>query len=590
MRELILGVEIFEPGRLNMGCSASSMMKKVPALLDWNLDDVEAELQAMQNEGLITPFGEASPGSWKSTPEGRAARERLTRLHRERAHCLCSPEEFALDDLVLAIAATASLCEGEHRHPPTQALIADYLFDFKEELPASFERLEHLQFVSLRKVPGTIRQGKSVYINVDGLREYRKVVAVRLGLDQDACVLDAQLSEASHYGESPPIQVRVAGTAVDNRFVHHTCVGAGDFGEVWKATDSKLGREVAIKYVPSSIPGRTDALAHARALAPLNHPCVVVVYDVLEDVLQPETGVRCDAVVMEYVDGKSLDEWMLSKPDRSLDARSVCASVIDALEHLHTKQIAHGDLHQGNIMVVDHGAKVIDILASPKRSRAPISVQIERDRDDCVRLIASVLRYSGLDHSAFLENVGDRSLSAQRVALHNCVQAAEVDTRVAVDAKPGEVRQEAPIDHAQTATLPSSHRTFDQVAQVLRANKIVFNVTFIDGGTEVVRTDLLAIFDALAPHMQTRMTTAWAARAATAGVIGEQHREIKEDAELDGAFLQIFADLQAYELLAVESINTPMGRRPRWVFGQQGREFFAHLRRARMEAGGMPVP
>ena len=192
IRELILLAHIFEPGVQNRGYGAGLMMKKVPALLDWDLEKIQAELQEMRDEGLVVPFSAESPNSWKSTPKGRAVRELTARKRYERAQCLCSPADHDIDDLVLALAATPDTCEGEHAYPPTETLLSDYLFDFKDELPASIARLEERKLVNLRLAPGHWNSGKSLYITVDGLREYRKGVVERLGIQVDMCVLDAQ--------------------------------------------------------------------------------------------------------------------------------------------------------------------------------------------------------------------------------------------------------------------------------------------------------------------------------------------------------------------------------------------------------------
>jgi hypothetical protein len=161
IRELILLAEIFGPGMQDRGYGAGLIMKKVPALLEWNIDAIQAELQEMQQNGLVLPFSEAS-SSWKSTPKGRAAREAIARGHFERARCLCSPKAHALDDILLAIAATAEICGIEHSYAPTEVQLADYLFDFKDELQAALLRLEERGWVNLRRAL-SIARSRSLY-------------------------------------------------------------------------------------------------------------------------------------------------------------------------------------------------------------------------------------------------------------------------------------------------------------------------------------------------------------------------------------------------------------------------------------------
>lgn len=197
IRNLILLAPIFDPGVRTMGYGPASIMKKVPELLEWSLADVQGELSKMHEEGLVEQFTEQMPDSWKSTAAGRAARESLARQHAERARCLCSPTIDALDDLMLGLAATADICSLGHSHPPTELRLSDYLYDFKGDIAASIARLHERGLVKLQQMPGLSRQGRSLYITVDGLREYRSRVAAKLGVDGDTCILDSQPMEVA---------------------------------------------------------------------------------------------------------------------------------------------------------------------------------------------------------------------------------------------------------------------------------------------------------------------------------------------------------------------------------------------------------
>jgi serine/threonine protein kinase/Tol biopolymer transport system component len=142
-------------------------------------------------------------------------------------------------------------------------------------------------------------------------------------------------------------------------------IGAGGMGEVYRAKDTKLDREVAIKVLPLSFAQDPERLARfereAKVLASLNHPNIAQIY-----------GIEERALVMELVPGESL------KGPLSLEtALNYAKQIADALEGAHDKGIVHRDLKPANIMVTPAGVvKVLDfgLAALPKRdtpSREP---------------------------------------------------------------------------------------------------------------------------------------------------------------------------------------------------------------------------
>jgi serine/threonine protein kinase len=126
-------------------------------------------------------------------------------------------------------------------------------------------------------------------------------------------------------------------------------LGEGGMGEVWRATDTKLSREVALKILPARFAQDTERTARfereARVLASLNHPHIAQIY-----------GIEERALVMELVEGETL------KGPLPLDtALEYARQVADALEAAHDKGIVHRDLKPGNIMVTPAGVvKVLD--------------------------------------------------------------------------------------------------------------------------------------------------------------------------------------------------------------------------------------
>jgi serine/threonine-protein kinase len=126
-------------------------------------------------------------------------------------------------------------------------------------------------------------------------------------------------------------------------------LGAGGMGEVYRAKDTKLGRDVAVKILPAALAQDPDRLARfereAKVLASLNHPHIAQIY-----------GLEERALVMELVPGETL------KGPLPLDtALNYARQIAEALEAAHEKGIVHRDLKPGNIMVTPDGVvKVLD--------------------------------------------------------------------------------------------------------------------------------------------------------------------------------------------------------------------------------------
>jgi serine/threonine protein kinase len=140
-------------------------------------------------------------------------------------------------------------------------------------------------------------------------------------------------------------------------------LGAGGMGEVFRAKDTRLGREVAIKVVPDLLAGEPEVRARfereARASSALNHPHICQVYDVGRE------G-DVDYIVMELIDGESLAQRLARGPLPPAEVLRVSAQIADALDRAHRAGIVHRDLKPGNIMLTRQGAKLLDFgLARP---------------------------------------------------------------------------------------------------------------------------------------------------------------------------------------------------------------------------------
>jgi len=140
-------------------------------------------------------------------------------------------------------------------------------------------------------------------------------------------------------------------------------IGAGGMGEVYRATDAKLGRDVAIKVLPTELAGDPERLARfereAKLLASLNHPNIAHVYGFENARL--EDGSSALFLAMELVEGEDLAERLRRGPMRVEDALPVAKQVAEALEEAHERGIVHRDLKPGNIKLTPDGkVKVLD--------------------------------------------------------------------------------------------------------------------------------------------------------------------------------------------------------------------------------------
>jgi Tol biopolymer transport system component len=135
-------------------------------------------------------------------------------------------------------------------------------------------------------------------------------------------------------------------------------LGAGGMGEVYRARDSKLDRDVAIKVLPEAflaVPGRLVRFElEARVLATLNHPHIGAIYG-----LEEADGIR--GLVLELVEGATLAERLASAPPAVQEALDIARQIADALEAAHDKGIIHRDLKPANIKITPDGTvKLLD--------------------------------------------------------------------------------------------------------------------------------------------------------------------------------------------------------------------------------------
>src|SRR5499433_643673 len=131
-------------------------------------------------------------------------------------------------------------------------------------------------------------------------------------------------------------------------------LGEGGMGAVYRATDTKLNRVVAIKVLPDTFAADPDRFARftreAQVLASLNHPNIAAIY-----------GVEERALVLELVEGATLAERIAAGPIPLDEVLPIARQIAEALEYAHDRGIVHRDLKPANVKVTPEGrVKVLD--------------------------------------------------------------------------------------------------------------------------------------------------------------------------------------------------------------------------------------
>ncbi len=144
-------------------------------------------------------------------------------------------------------------------------------------------------------------------------------------------------------------------------------LGAGGMGEVYRAHDTKLGRDVALKFLPDEFARDRDRMARftreAQILAALNHANIAAIYGV------EDAGTQ-RALVLELVDGELLSERISKGPIPIATALRIGLQIAEALDAAHEKGIVHRDLKPANIKITTQGVvKILDFGSWPARCR-----------------------------------------------------------------------------------------------------------------------------------------------------------------------------------------------------------------------------
>lgn len=153
------------------------------------------------------------------------------------------------------------------------------------------------------------------------------------------------------------------GHTLHNRYQVHELLGEGSTATVYKALDTRLGRDVALKvllpHVKDSV--RKRFFQEATAVAQLNHPGIMAIFDIDQE------G-DINFLVVEYVEGDTLEDHVPSPPDKVID---IGRQIAQALDYAHARQIIHRDIKPANIKVAPNGqVKIMDLgLALPRDAK-----------------------------------------------------------------------------------------------------------------------------------------------------------------------------------------------------------------------------
>jgi eukaryotic-like serine/threonine-protein kinase len=269
-------------------------------------------------------------------------------------------------------------------------------------------------------------------------------------------------------------------------------IGAGGMGEVFRARDERLGRDVALKLIRPASSDNPDHLRRfeqeARAAAALNHPNIVAIYDVGFEGTTPY-------IVAELLEGKTLRQRLTEGPIPVRQAAEYALQIAQGLSAAHARNIVHRDLKPENLFLTnDDRVKILDfgvakLQPSPEDHRSVEILTTVTKHGAVIGTVAYMspeqLRGKTIDHRSDIFSFGAilyEMLSARR-AFHG---ETEVDTMTAV------LREEPPESNLEQSAIPTPYRDIvrhclekDPENRFQSAKDLVFALQTISGSTPI---------------------------------------------------------------------------------------------------------
>jgi serine/threonine protein kinase len=150
-------------------------------------------------------------------------------------------------------------------------------------------------------------------------------------------------------------------------------LGAGGMGEVYRARDTRLERDVAVKVLPANLSSDPDLRQRldreAKAVSKLSHPHICTLHDIGH-----QDGV--DFLVMELVEGETLEHRLAKGPLPPEQTLRIATDIAGALASAHRLGITHRDLKPSNVMLTKAGAKLMDFGLAKQSGPAPLATAL----------------------------------------------------------------------------------------------------------------------------------------------------------------------------------------------------------------------